>query len=59
MENYLYSKIYSNNNNILFGIIKELQLIMNNMKDNLIIKRISDIIIKLNNMIQENRINKK
>ena len=36
MENYLYSKIYSNNNNILFGIIKELQLIMNNMKDNLI-----------------------
>ena len=34
----LNDKIYSNNNNILLEIIKELQLIINKSKDNLIIK---------------------
>ena len=53
----LNNKIYSNNNNILLGIINDLQQIMNNMNDNIIIKRISDIIIKLNIIINENKKN--
>jgi len=40
--------IYSNNNNILLGIINDLQQIINYSHDNLTIKRISDIIIKMN-----------
>ena len=47
----LNNKIYSNNNNILFGIINDLQQIINYNKDNIIIKRLGDIIIKINNII--------
>ena len=53
----LNSKIYSNNNNLLFGIINDLQQVINNTNDNLIIKRIGDIITKMNFIINENRKN--
>ena len=53
----LNNKVYSNNNNLLFGIIKDLQQVINNTNDNLIIKRIADIIIKMNFIINENRKN--
>ena len=63
MNNYnqdtflLNNKIYNNNNNILIEIIQNLQQIINYSKDNIIIKRISDIIIKMNFVINENRKN--
>ena len=49
------SKIYSNNNNLLLGIINDLQQIINNIHDNLIIKRIGDIINNMNFIINENK----
>ena len=51
------NKIYSNNYNLLFGIINDLQQVINNTKDNLIIKRIGDIINKINFIINENKKN--
>ena len=51
----LNNHIYSNNNNILLGIINELQQISNSSHENLTIKRISDIIIKMNFIINENK----
>ena len=53
----LNSKIYSNNNNILLGIIDELQQIINDSKENITIKRLRNIIIKMNKMINENKKN--
>ena len=53
----LNNKIYSNNNNILLGIINDLQQIINNSKDNTIIKILSNIIIKMNNIINDNKKN--
>ena len=53
----LNNKVYSNNNNLLFGIINDLQQVINNTNDNLIIKRIGDIITKMNLIINENRKN--
>ena len=53
----LNNKIYSNNNNILLEIIKDLQQIINYSKDNIIIKRLSDIIMKMNTIINENKRN--
>ena len=53
----LNNKVYSNNNNLLFGIINDLQKVINNTNDNLIIKRIADIITKMNFIINENRKN--
>ena len=53
----LNNKVYSNNNNLLFGIINDLQQIINNTNDNLIIKRIGDIITKMNFIINENKKN--
>ena len=53
----LNNKVYSNNNNLLFGIINDLQQVINNANDNLIIKRIADIITKMNFIINENRKN--
>ena len=47
--------IYSNNNTLLLELINELQQIINSSKDNAIIKRISDIIIKMNFIINENK----
>ena len=60
MENEIFNlnnKIYSNNNNILLSIIQELQQTINDSKENKTIKRLSDIIIKMNNMIDENKKN--
>ena len=53
----LNNKVYSNNNNLLFGIINDLQQVINNTNDNLIIKRIADIITKMNFIINENKKN--
>ena len=44
----LNNQTYSNNNNILLGIINELNQIVNSSHENLTIKRISDVIIKMN-----------
>ena len=46
--------IYLNNNNILLEIVNDLHQLMNYTKDNLIIKTLGNIIIKMNNMINEN-----
>ena len=43
----LKDKIYSNNNNILLEIEKDLQNLINKSKDNLIIKTLGDIINKM------------
>ena len=51
----LNNQIYSNNNNILLRIINELQQISNSSHENLTIKRISDVIIKMNFIINENK----
>ena len=53
----LNGKIYSSNNNLLLSIINDLQQVINNTHDNLIIKRIGDIIIKMNFAINENKKN--
>ena len=53
----LNNKIYSNNNNLLLGIINDLQQINYITHDNLVIKRIGDIIIKMNFIINENKKN--
>ena len=53
----LNDKIYSNNNNILLEIVKDLQQLMNNSKDNLIIKTLGSIIYKINYIINENKKN--
>ena len=53
----LNGKIYSNNTNLLLGIINDLQQVINNTHDNLIIKRIGDIINKTNFAINENKKN--
>ena len=56
MEQDMNNKIYLNNNNLLLGIINVLQQIINNTHDNLIIKRIGDIIknIKINKLFKFN-----
>ena len=51
----LNDKIYSNNNNILLEIISDLQKIVNYLKDDLVIKILGNVIIKMNNMINENK----
>ena len=53
----LNNKIYSNINNILLKIINDLQKIKNDSKDIIIINGLSDIIIKINNIIIENKKN--
>ena len=55
--NDLNNKIYSNNNNLLLGIINDLQNVIKNSHENLTIKRIGDIIIKMNYIINENKKN--
>ena len=54
----LNNQTYSDNNNILLGIINELQHIVNSSHENLTIKRISDVIIKMNFIINENKKNR-
>ena len=51
----LNNQTYANNNNILLGIMNELQQIINYSKEDLTIKRISDIIIKMNFFFNENK----
>ena len=53
----LNNQTYTNNNNILLGIITELQQISNSSHENLTIKRISDVIIKMNFVVNENKKN--
>ena len=53
----LNNKIYSNNNNFLLGVVNDLQQINTITKDNLVIKRIEDIINKMNFIINENKKN--
>ena len=50
-----YNKKYSNNNNLLLEIVNDLQKIINNTHDNKIIKRIGDIINKMNLIINDNK----
>jgi len=51
----LNNKIYSNNNNILLEIVKDLHHIINYSKDNLIIKILGNVINKMNYIINENK----
>ena len=55
------NKIYSNNNNILINIVKELENISNNLyyntKLNKIIEQIRNIIILINKVINDNKNN--
>ena len=51
------NKIYSNNNDLLLDIIDDLKTIITITKDNSYIKRIKDIITKINNIINENKKN--
>ena len=44
----LNNQTYSDNNNILLEIINELEQIANSSRENLTIKRIRDLIIKMN-----------
>ena len=53
----LNNKIYSNNNNLLAEIINDLNQLMNQSKDELIIKTLGIIINKMNNIIEENKKN--
>ena len=51
------NKVYSNNNNLLLEIVKDLHQIMNYSKDNLIIKILGNVINKMNYIINENKKN--
>ena len=53
----LNNKTYLNNNNLLIGIVNDLQQLINKINDNLLIKRIADIIIRINFIISENKKN--
>ena len=53
----LHNDIFSNNNNILFEIINDLNQLKNYTHDNIIIQRLSDIISKMNYIINENKKN--
>ena len=55
--NNLNNQIYSNNNNLLLEIVNDLQHIINNTHDNLIIKKIVDIINRMNIIINDNKKN--
>ena len=53
----LPNKVFSNNKDILLEIINELQEIINTYNDNILAKKLDDIIIKINNMIKDNKKN--
>ena len=53
----LNNKIYSNNNNILFEIMNKLENIIKDINNDIIIKRIKDIIIIINKLINDNKKN--
>ena len=50
-------KIYSNNTDILISILSDLQQILNICHENLVIKRIGDVINRMNFIIKENKKN--
>ena len=52
----LNNQLYSNHHNLLLGIVNDLNQLMNYINDNLAIKRIGDVIVKLNSIINENKI---
>ena len=54
---HLNNKIYSDNNNILLGIIEDLQQIISTYNDNILIERLRDIIIAITKIINENKKN--
>ena len=49
------NKVYSNNNNLLLEIVKDLHQIMSCSKANLIIKILGNVINKMNYIINENK----
>ena len=49
--------IYNNNNNAMIEIIKELLQIINNSNDNIMINKLSNIIIQMNKLINDNKKN--
>ena len=49
------NKVYSNNNNLLLEIVKDLHQIMNYSKDNLIIKILGNLINKMNYIMNEKK----
>ena len=51
----LNNKIYSNNNDILLEIVNDLQQLLNNSKDDLIMKTLGNAINKINHIISENK----
>ena len=53
----LNNKIYSSNNNLLLEVINDLQQIIKNTHENVIVKRISDIIVKMNFIVNDNKKN--
>ena len=53
----LHDKIIANTNNSLLEITNNLQTLMNDSKENTTIKGLCDIIIKINNIINENKKN--
>ena len=53
----LCNKTYANQNNIMKGIINELDQIRNSINNNLIFKRIGDVITKINYLVNENNKN--
>ena len=53
----LNDKIIINTNNSLLEITNNLQTLMNDSKENTTIKGLCDIIIKMNNIINENKKN--
>ena len=53
----LNDKIYSNMNYIFLEVVNDLQLLINNLKNDLIIKALEKEIIKINNLINENKKN--
>ena len=53
----LNSQIFLNNNSLLLEIINDICQILNNNKDVLIIQSLSNLIIKTNNIINENKKN--
>ena len=53
----LNDKIIANTNNSLLEITNNLQTLMNDSKENTRIKGLCDIIIKINNIINENKKN--
>ena len=50
----LNNKIFSNNNNILFEITKDLKELKDDITDNIILKRLGDIIKKIDNIFNKN-----